>query len=62
MERHYDLKKEYLKSESPIRQNYEKESPQGDEENLFKEIYSNMRLFANMLHEVRQTIKLNPKR
>lgn len=28
-----------------------------ERDNLFKEIYSNMRLFENMLHEVRQAIK-----
>lgn len=60
METHYNLKKEYLKSESP--QPYEREFTQEEKENLFKDVYSNMKLFENMLHEVRQTIKSNSKR
>ncbi len=38
------------------------EAPSREEtENLIREIYSNMKLFGDMLHETRQRIKSNAK-
>jgi hypothetical protein len=49
METHYDLKKEYLKSEMP--KNYPKYFTQQERENLFREVYSSIEVFKKMVYE-----------
>ncbi len=67
METHYEknVKEQTITQYQPEASaplSYANEFSLKDKENLFKEIYSNLRLFENMLREIRQNAKSNSKR